>query len=420
MTDDLDPLEQHLVDALRALPAPRRPRSGVPAEAEAAWRAGIESRAIDHAARWLQSQRLGFYTIGSAGHESNALVALALRTDRPGAPPLPVRRLLPRAGRRRPAGTASGTSCSAWPPRRTSRSPAAATRCSATRDLSRDPADVDDRLASSAGRRGSRSRSSARGSSRVESAWPRDAVVVCSFGDASLNHATAQAALNAAAYLAYGGQPLPLLFVCEDNGLGISVPTHEAWVEQSLYGRPELAIERADGDDPARAARDGAGARSRGCASTGIRRCCTCEPCASSAMPAPTSRPPIGRARRSARTTRAIRCSPSAAGSSPAGARTARISPRSTSRRVSRIRGRALEATRRPQTRDRRADVMRPLAPPRPGRRRRARGEQATPSDERLTLAQAINAALARRARAASPRRSCSARTSPSRAASTA
>ena len=85
----------------------------------------------------------------------------------------------------------------------------------------------------------------------VECAWPHDAVVVCSFGDASLNHATAQAALNTAAYLAYGGTPLPLLFVCEDNGLGISVPTPEAWVEQSLHGRPELAVERADGDDPA-------------------------------------------------------------------------------------------------------------------------------------------------------------------------
>ena len=45
-------------------------------------------------------------------------------------------------------------------------------------------------------------------------------------------------------------QPLPLLFVCEDNGLGISVPTPEAWIEQSLHGRPELAIERADGERP--------------------------------------------------------------------------------------------------------------------------------------------------------------------------
>ena len=84
----------------------------------------------------------------------------------------------------------------------------------------------------------------------VESAWAEDAIVVCSFGDASLNHATAQAALNATSFLAYDGQPLPLLFVCEDNGLGISVPTPEAWVEQSLHGRPELAVERVEGDDP--------------------------------------------------------------------------------------------------------------------------------------------------------------------------
>jgi 2-oxoisovalerate dehydrogenase E1 component len=85
----------------------------------------------------------------------------------------------------------------------------------------------------------------------VESTWADDAIVVCSFGDASLNHATAQAALNTTALLAYDGRPLPLLFVCEDNGLGISVPTPEAWVEQSLHGRPELAVERVEGDDPA-------------------------------------------------------------------------------------------------------------------------------------------------------------------------
>ena len=75
-------------------------------------------------------------------------------------------------------------------------------------------------------------------------------MVVCSFGDASLNHASAQTALNAAAHFAYRGTPLPLLLVCEDNGLGISVPTPEGWVEQSLHGRPELAVERVAGDDP--------------------------------------------------------------------------------------------------------------------------------------------------------------------------
>jgi 2-oxoisovalerate dehydrogenase E1 component len=40
-------------------------------------------------------------------------------------------------------------------------------------------------------------------------------VVICWFGDASLNHATALAAINTAEYLAYDGGPLPLLFVCE-------------------------------------------------------------------------------------------------------------------------------------------------------------------------------------------------------------
>ena len=82
MSDDLDPLEQHLVHGLRSLEGAATP-SDLPAEASAAWRAQIESRAIDHAARWLQSRRQGFYTIGSAGHEANAAVALALRPTDP-------------------------------------------------------------------------------------------------------------------------------------------------------------------------------------------------------------------------------------------------------------------------------------------------------------------------------------------------
>ena len=68
MSAELDPLEQHLVDELRSLAPPER-GAEIPAEAARAWRAQIESRAIDHAARWLQAQKLGFYTIGSAGHE---------------------------------------------------------------------------------------------------------------------------------------------------------------------------------------------------------------------------------------------------------------------------------------------------------------------------------------------------------------
>jgi 2-oxoisovalerate dehydrogenase E1 component len=85
----------------------------------------------------------------------------------------------------------------------------------------------------------------------VTSPWPQDAIVLCSFGDASVNHATAQAALNTAAQIAYQGLPLPLLFVCEDNGLGISVPSPPGWVESALTARGQIRYEIAYGHDPA-------------------------------------------------------------------------------------------------------------------------------------------------------------------------
>ena len=89
----------------------------------------------------------------------------------------------------------------------------------------------------------------------VSSPWKPDGIVLCSFGDASLNHATAQAALNTTAQIAFQGLPLPLLYVCEDNGLGISVPSPAGWVESALTARKELRYEIAYGHDPGRGAR---------------------------------------------------------------------------------------------------------------------------------------------------------------------
>ena len=85
----------------------------------------------------------------------------------------------------------------------------------------------------------------------VPAAWPGDAVVICSFGDASLNHATAQAALNTTAHAAHQHLPVPLLFVCEDNGLGISVPSPSGWVASALASRADIRYESVAGDDPA-------------------------------------------------------------------------------------------------------------------------------------------------------------------------
>ena len=56
-------------------------------------------------------------------------------------------------------------------------------------------------------------------------------------------------ALNAAAWTAYQTVPLLLLFVCEDNGIGISVGTPEGWVAASLSKRAGLRYFPCDGTD---------------------------------------------------------------------------------------------------------------------------------------------------------------------------
>ena len=85
----------------------------------------------------------------------------------------------------------------------------------------------------------------------VSTPWPEDAVVVCSFGDASANHSTATGAINTALNTAYQRLPVPILFVCEDNGLGISVRTPAGWVESAYGSRPGLTYFSADGFDVA-------------------------------------------------------------------------------------------------------------------------------------------------------------------------
>jgi 2-oxoisovalerate dehydrogenase E1 component len=76
---------------------------------------------------------------------------------------------------------------------------------------------------------------------------PAEALVVASFGDASLNHSTALGALNAASWTAHQCLPMPVLFVCEDNGLGISVRTPEGWVESRLRSLPGIEYFEAPG-----------------------------------------------------------------------------------------------------------------------------------------------------------------------------
>ncbi|MCB0419621.1 MAG: hypothetical protein KDD61_01405, partial [Bdellovibrionales bacterium] len=75
----------------------------------------------------------------------------------------------------------------------------------------------------------------------------RNSIVFCSFGDASANHSTAQGAINTAGWIARQQIKLPLLFLCEDNGLGISVNTPPGWIADSFSRRPHIEYFRGDG-----------------------------------------------------------------------------------------------------------------------------------------------------------------------------
>lgn len=78
---------------------------------------------------------------------------------------------------------------------------------------------------------------------------PHDAVILCSFGDASANHSTSQGAFNSACWAAYQHLPMPIIFLCEDNGIGISVRTPGGWIEANFAHRPALHYIQCDGAD---------------------------------------------------------------------------------------------------------------------------------------------------------------------------
>lgn len=76
---------------------------------------------------------------------------------------------------------------------------------------------------------------------------PSDAIVVCTFGDASINHSTAVGAVNSSLWVSHQNVAMPLVFICEDNGIGISVPTPGGWLESQYGHRQGLHYLTCDG-----------------------------------------------------------------------------------------------------------------------------------------------------------------------------
>ena len=74
-----------------------------------------------------------------------------------------------------------------------------------------------------------------------------NSIILCSFGDASANHASALSAINTACWIKDKGGHVPIIFICEDNGTGISVKTEEHWIEQNYSNKTGLKYIKTDG-----------------------------------------------------------------------------------------------------------------------------------------------------------------------------
>ena len=75
----------------------------------------------------------------------------------------------------------------------------------------------------------------------------KNSIVICSFGDASANHASALSAFNTASWIKNLGGHVPIIFLCEDNGTGISVPTQEDWIKDNFSNKTGIQYIQTDG-----------------------------------------------------------------------------------------------------------------------------------------------------------------------------
>ncbi|VAV94888.1 TTP-dependent protein, related to E1 component of pyruvate/2-oxoglutarate/acetoin dehydrogenase [hydrothermal vent metagenome] len=229
--------------------APDGPLTDDTATATAIFRAQCLSRNLDRTSRKMQAVGQGYYTIGSSGHEGMAAVAAALR-------PTDMAFLHYRDG--------------AFQTMRSDQVPgtdAALDMLLSFATAKSDPL--------SGGRHkvlGSRALNIPPQTSTIASHLPKavgaaysiglakrclpehqcladNGLVMCSFGDASTNHSTAQGAINAACWASFQNSPLPLLLVCEDNGIGISTRTPSGWIAANFQNRPGLKYFHANGLD---------------------------------------------------------------------------------------------------------------------------------------------------------------------------
>lgn len=258
MTFDRVPIVEAALDAaladLEAAPislppgAPVRDGSTLTAAAAVAlFEDAALSRAIDAAARELKKTNRSFYTIGSAGHEINVVLGAQLRITDPAFLHYRSGALMMARARQLPGSTPAfdtllGVVASSEDPIAQGRH-----KVWGSRALWVPPqtSTIASHLPKATGLAFSLARARRMG---VAPELPADALVLASFGDASANHATALAGINTARYAARLGLPCPVLFVCEDNGTGISVPTPSGWIAETFGSLAHLRYVVAEGE----------------------------------------------------------------------------------------------------------------------------------------------------------------------------
>ena len=213
------------------------------------FRSACLSRALDRESRSMQSAGQGYYTIGSSGHEGMAAVAAALRpTDmaflhyRDAA--FQIQRAEQVPGQTIAWDMLLSFACSSEDPISGGRHKVLGSKAL---NIPPQTSTIASHLPKAVG--AAYSIGLARRIRPTFQVLADDGIILCSFGDASVNHSTAQGAFNTAQWTAYQSIPLPILFVCEDNGIGISTRTPAGWVAASFAQRPALRYFFADGLD---------------------------------------------------------------------------------------------------------------------------------------------------------------------------
>lgn len=209
----------------------------------------VMSRHLDLQSRKLRARNEGFYTIGSSGHEGNAVLGKVFRITDMAFLHYRSAALLVQRSKQHPGETPLYDMLLSFVA--SSEDPISGGRHkvlgSKTLMVPPQTSTIASHLPKAMG--AAHALGLAHRQGKTDAVMPFDSIILCSFGDATVNHSTALGAFNAAAWTAYQNSPMPIVFVCEDNGVGISTPTPQGWIHASFSNREGLRYFYCDGLD---------------------------------------------------------------------------------------------------------------------------------------------------------------------------